>query len=335
MRNEKIHSDLRLMELADRNPSLGGRELLREIIERGPAPEGVERPHPRDVHAALSARPLDDPDYRTRPEQADWIGRESKLMRDLYERGAEVKGDVLIVPAEEHELPKDRETPFITTLSYAQERIGDIEQAREFHSLALTIGGETADARMKIDVFKSYYDRIASEEQDKWFGRDWKMERWIAARDTLEEMRIVASEMAKHETRDSIEAVRDEEPQMEERGIDFSVASRKIRLNEEALRFPAGLTYDVKERLVAVTIPEIDRRLESGVNRATLIAAIDGGLNRRAENDGREPAERERAERTKIANFLKSYIDERLRDPETRALNTSADFRQARAEFIG
>jgi hypothetical protein len=77
MRNEQIHSDLQLMELADRNPSLGGRELLREIIERGPAPETVERPHPRDVRAALSARPLDDPDYRAQPDHADWIGRES------------------------------------------------------------------------------------------------------------------------------------------------------------------------------------------------------------------------------------------------------------------
>jgi len=44
MRNEWDNSDLRLMALADRSPSLGGRELLREIIERGPAPEETERP---------------------------------------------------------------------------------------------------------------------------------------------------------------------------------------------------------------------------------------------------------------------------------------------------
>jgi hypothetical protein len=154
------------MELADRNPSLGGRELLLEVIERGPEPEDVERPHPRDVRAALSVRSLDDPDYRTRPEHADWIGRESKLMRDLYERGAEVKGDVLVIPAEEHEIPEDRETPFITSLSYAINEIEDADKAAEFHSLAHKIGGETADTRTQIVVFKTFYDRITRDEQE-------------------------------------------------------------------------------------------------------------------------------------------------------------------------
>jgi hypothetical protein len=32
-------------------------------------------------------------------------------------------------------------------------------------------------------------------------------------------------------------------------------------LDEEALRFPAGLGYEAKERLIRATIPEIDRRL--------------------------------------------------------------------------
>jgi hypothetical protein len=116
--------------------------------------------------------------------------------------------------------------------------------------------------------------------------------------------------------------------------MDFSVAARKVRLVEESLRFPAGLPYDVRERLITVTIPEIDRRLESGVSQAMLIAAIDGSVNRRAENDGREPVDQDQSESAKIAGFLKNYVDERLRDPETRELNISAEFRQARAEFL-
>lgn len=207
---EKDNSDLRLMELAARNPSLGGRELMTEIIERGPMPEEVERPKSQDIHAALKPLSPDAQDYRTQIEHADWLGKESPTMRDLYEHGAEIKGDTLIIPAEEYELRDDRDTPFITTLSYAQDRIGDIEQAREFHSLALAISGETADAKMKIAVFKSYYDRIARDERDRWFGEDWKTERWVAVMDTLEEMRVVASEMAKLETRESIEAVEPE-----------------------------------------------------------------------------------------------------------------------------
>jgi hypothetical protein len=149
---EQDNSDLRLMELAGLNPSFGGRELLLEVIERGPIPEKNERPQARDIRSALGIRPLDDPDYRTQPQYADWIGAESQTMRDLYERGAEIKSDVLIIPAEEHEIPHDTEAPIITTLLYAQRRIGDIERAREFHSLALAISGDTADARTQITI---------------------------------------------------------------------------------------------------------------------------------------------------------------------------------------
>ncbi|MGH9755615.1 MAG: hypothetical protein ACREA2_22775 [Blastocatellia bacterium] len=43
---------------------------------------------------------MDDIDCRTPQEQAGWLGEYSKDLRDLYERGAEVKGDTLIIPAE-------------------------------------------------------------------------------------------------------------------------------------------------------------------------------------------------------------------------------------------
>src|SRR5262249_9474669 len=62
---EKNNSDLRLMELAARNPSLGGRELMMEIIERGPMPEEIERPNPQDIRAALKPLSLEAQDYRT------------------------------------------------------------------------------------------------------------------------------------------------------------------------------------------------------------------------------------------------------------------------------
>jgi hypothetical protein len=111
-RAEQDNSDLRLMELAARNLPLGGRELMLEIIGRGAMPEGNERPQARDIRSALKAQSLDDPDYRTRIEHADWLGKESPAIRDLYEHGAEIKGDVLTIPAEEYELREDRETPF-------------------------------------------------------------------------------------------------------------------------------------------------------------------------------------------------------------------------------
>src|SRR5262249_59744181 len=114
---ERDNWDLRLMGLAARNPSLGGRELMMEIIERGPMPEEVERPKPQDIRAALKPSSLDAQDYRTRIEHADWLGKESPTMRDLYEHGAQIKGDTLIIPAEEYGLRDDPDTPFINTLS--------------------------------------------------------------------------------------------------------------------------------------------------------------------------------------------------------------------------
>jgi hypothetical protein len=324
----RFHSALRLLELAGRNPSLGGRELLREILERGPLPEQVERPEPRDLRSALKTPSLDDSDYRTPAEQADWIGSESKLLRDLYERGAEIKGDVLILPAEPHELPEDREAPLISSLSYALQRIAEAEKAAEFHALAQKISGDTADARTQMVVFRIYYDRLNRGARTNHSNGDETLAQ------TLAEMRHLATEMERLETRESLETADLVAPRNDDYEIQYSDSSRKVRLSEESLRFPAGLPYETRERLVTITLPEVDRRIEGGLPRATLFAAIEGNINRRDGKGGQELPRQEINERCAVAGFLKRYCEERLRDPETHVLNASAEFRQARAEFI-
>jgi hypothetical protein len=278
---EPFNSDLRLMELAARNPSLGGRELLQEIIERGPVPEETERLQARDSYAALASRELDHPDYRTPVEQANWLNEDSQTMRDLYEHGAGIKGDVLVIPAEEYELGDERVKPFITTMSYALEKIDDIERAREFHELALAIGGETADARTQIAVFKTYYDRIRHSEREDRFPKADETDKAEVLTRTLEEMRMIAAEMARLETRDSVGVVQTAEDREEEvpQGR-LNTAARRINLREESLRLPAGLRYEQKERLVSLTIPEIDRRLERGVSREAIFKALDRAVFR-------------------------------------------------------
>jgi hypothetical protein len=315
-------------------------QLMMEIIERGPVLEEIGRPTPHDIRASLKPSGPDASDHRTQIEHADWIGKESPTMRDLYERGADIKGDTLIIPAEEHELREDRDTPFITTLSYAQEKIGDIEKAREFHSLAVAIAGETADARMKIAVFKIYYERIARDGQGNRFVKDWGAERSDALKRTLEEMRAVAAEMAKLETRESVEAIEMDKivgfdsasnRGVESIGREMNVTARKVNLRDESLRLPTGLSYETKERLLRFTMPEIDRRLEKGISREALFTAINNTMFHR---DTRDATERELNERARVAGFLKGYIDERMRDPETRAMNTSPVFREARAVIV-
>jgi hypothetical protein len=103
-----------------------------------------------------------------------------------------------------------------------------------------------------------------------------------------------------------------------------------VNLNEESLRFPAGLSDEAKERLVTRTLPAIDRQLEIGRGRASLFNAIDATLWERESLF----TEQEREERRNVGRFLKAYNDERLKDPETRALNSSLAFRVARAKII-
>ncbi|MGH9937808.1 MAG: hypothetical protein ACREAM_16295, partial [Blastocatellia bacterium] len=314
-------------------PSIAGRELIQEIILRGPAREPGERPEAIDLRTAFKTPSLDDSDFRTQPEQADWLGTHSHELRDLYERGAQIKDGVLIIPAEEHELPEDRGQPFITTLSYAHARIQNPQQATEFHALARTIAGETASPEMEREVFRYYYAQIRGGDLSA--GRAAELEK------TLGEMRLLADEMSKLETRDSVEVAPpetfleetraagfDEDREVEITAGAFNTAARKVNLDGESLRVPAGLSLEAKERLVTNTLPAIDRLLESGMKRDAIIA----GINEKVYDN--ELNEEEREERFRIGVFLKAYVDERLKDPETRAINKSAAFRLAHDKII-
>lgn len=328
----------RLLEVARRNPSLAGQSLTQEIILRGSAPASDERPHLTDLRAALRIPNLADADYRTPPEHADWLGKESQELRDLYERGASVKGDTLVIPAETHELREDREQPFITSLSYALDKITEREQAQEFHRLAKAIAGETADARTELEVFRHYYQQLRGNDRQDSLQR------------TLAEMRLLAGEMARLETRESVDAVAltvsledrnqvrrgaapdfnsfsEREPDVVASG--FNVAARKVNLREEELRFPAVLSAETRERLVTNTMPAIDRQLERGSTRTALFHAIDGTLWEREAPRSDE----EREERVQTGRFLKEYVEERFKDPETRALNRSRAFRLAQQQI--
>ena len=312
-----LYTEERLLQAARYNPSIAGRELVEEIIQRGPQPGPGDTPDTTDLRAIFRNSSLDDPDYRTRPEQADWLNKQSQDLRDLYERGACVKNAVLIIPAEEHELPDGQDQPFITSLSYALGRIRDRGAAREFHTLARAIAGENSDPR-DIEVFRYYYDQI---------GRDA-----AALAPTLAEMRLLAGEMAKLETQESVEAFADmvsleerREPQAPAGA--FNTAARKVRLDDERLRFPADLSVETKERLVRLTIPAIDGLIEDGMPRSAIAPRIDAAIYHREAPETDE-------ERRSISGFLKAYVDERLKDPETRALNRSASFRQAHEQIV-
>ncbi len=243
----------RLLEAASRNLSPAGRDLSMEVIARGPEPEPEERFNPTgDIRAALRSRSLDDSDYHTQIEQAGELGKHSKDLRDLYERGAEIKGDTLIIPAEEYQVRDERDHIRVINISHAFEKIRDPKIAVEFHSLARAIAGETADIGTEIEVFKHYYDQIERDAEGRRLdrhGEDYERERAASLDRTLAEMRILAGPMARCETRESIDVV----PSITER----SYVYRHIQDYERASEF-----YSLAR---AIAGPGADLQRETGV----------------------------------------------------------------------
>jgi predicted NAD-dependent protein-ADP-ribosyltransferase YbiA (DUF1768 family) len=375
-RERVITSDEILLEANRRNPSIAGRELVQELILRGPTPEPVNPPEPLDdIREALKDRQVDDSYYNSQPEKADWLGEHSQELRDLYERGATIKDNVLVVPAEGHELNNltaDR-APFINERRYVHQEITDPEKADEFYHLAKTIAGKTANTKAEIEYFRYFYNQIKHDGEGLYIKPDQQEAREEALDKTLVEMRALAGEMEKLETLVSVEARRpnavssleqvreaefnashdDEEPErwtkveelapeiegdeeetheVETDSYVFNTAARKASLNDERLRFPAGLTFEDRKSLVETYLPNVDAKIEGGRREAAII----GDINRMVEDWNHKLPEGGAARQNlsdkygAIGSFLKAYTRERLKDPETRALNASEAFRNAR-----
>src|SRR5262249_34971511 len=143
----------------------------------------------------------------------DWLGAYSRELRDMHERGAVIKDDILVIPAEPHELNgavNDR-NPFMNGLRYAHERIRDPQKANEFYSLAKAISGKTANAKTEFETSRKFYnltEREAGNEQGRRLDHRETEPRVEALSRTLDKMRELAPAMEQLETRVSIEVAR-------------------------------------------------------------------------------------------------------------------------------
>jgi hypothetical protein len=110
-----------------------------------------------------------------------------------------------------------------------------------------------------------------------------------------------------------------------------------VNLNDESLRFPGWLTFEDKKDLVGVHMPNVDAKLESGMAPKTILSGIDELVeewNRNLPEDlTTKQRERALAKNHSVGASLKGYVDGRLKDPETRALNRSEVFREAHARI--
>jgi hypothetical protein len=349
-----------LLEANRKRPSLAGRYLTREIIVRGQETASGEPPDVlHDPRAAFKDRDQHDPHYETPYGKAGWISKHSQWLRDDYERGTVIKEEVLVIPAEGYELNPEIHGRglFIHELRYALKEIQDPEKASEFHRLATIIAGRNAGADGRAGFFSSYYDLLKREGGDE-TGRELAPReteaRAVALEITLGKMRELAPLMEELETEVSIEAHRpdmlvsleqvresklaaisaepafgdheDGEKELEGKpkggSYVFNTAARKVNLRDESLRFPAGLSQEAREQLVAHTLPWIDQQIESGVNRSEILEEINRFYYEWADSSSRltltERLKKEKDAYHRIGYFIKAYADERIAAREER-----------------
>jgi hypothetical protein len=151
---------------------------------------------------------INETDGRNRSEQASYLGQSSQLVRDIYERGANIVDGNLIVPQEKL---SDSPPLAITTKDYAVENLGRILQdenrAKELAPIVVEYGnkiaGITADGETKLKVFGWMYDSLEgkTEKPAPETGEIPKFE------ETLEKISVLAEEMHSLEPIDKTEFV--------------------------------------------------------------------------------------------------------------------------------
>lgn len=154
----------------------------------------------RDDFRALYNAPED----RTRAEHAGHLHNISQDARDLYERGATVYGDVLVIPRES--VGKATSADQVRAGSHAhavreftplvgEERAKEV--AAEFVELGRRIAGRTADGDTRLVVFRAFYNEITLDAAIGKFRT--RAEQAAQIEPVLERMRVLAEAMRAEE----------------------------------------------------------------------------------------------------------------------------------------
>jgi hypothetical protein len=141
---------------------------------------------------------------RTRAEHAAYLGKIDSSARDAYERGAQVYGDVLVLPREASGDVRGADATRLGTYQHAvklfsrftEDKTELARSAEEFVELGRAIAGQTADSHTRYIVFREYYDRTVKNEQGKYRPPHEQRTRLT---ETLMEMRDLARAMRAEE----------------------------------------------------------------------------------------------------------------------------------------
>jgi len=303
---------------------------------------------------------LEDTEGRNRSEHASHLNGYSQFVRDLYERGAVVRGGVLITP-------KDNASSSaqlgITTAEYAVKRLEPIvneSRAKEIAPRLVEYGnriaGDSADRDTKIKVFNWIYGALEGRNDllktgDKTSVSESKEERFER---TLEEISVLAAEMERLEPTDRLVAVEsldqdhdvatdraNDELSLEnvyENALlreeitpvehDHSVGGiggfERIELQDTTLaRLADEMSKDELDRWIEVRLPVIDEMLESGTPVDSILKPFQNEIYQATKEDtaGTQAA-------IDDLRFASGYVRHQLKQPESRLRHYNARYRE-------
>lgn len=303
---------------------------------------------------------LEDTEGRNRSEHASHLNGHSQWARDLYERGAMVKGGVLISPKES---PSSSPPLAVTTNEYAVKRLSAVvgeSQAKELAPRIVEhgqkIAGATADRDTKIKVFNWMYEALEGRSEllkleERVPEVETKAERFER---TLSEIASLAEEMSRLEPSDrsaQVEQLIEFEGVEQEQSVDdlshhkayedaispeehaafiesdHTVGGtqefERVELEDTTLsRLAFDMSKEELDRWIDVRLPVLDELLESGTTIDEILKPFQNNLGH-ATKEG--SAEKQFA--FDDLRFASAYIERQLKQPESRLRHFNARYR--------
>ncbi len=345
---------------AERQKAQGVAERTANTIQPNPRTERAVNEILSVSKSDLILSKLEDTEGRNRSEHASHLNGYSQFVRDLYERGAVVRGGVLITPRDN---ASSSAQLGITTAEYAVKRLEPIvneSRAKEIAPRLVEYGnriaGDSADRDTKIKVFNWIYGALEGRNDllktgDKTSVSESKEERFER---TLEEISVLAGEMERLEPTDRLVAVesldQDHDVATDRANDELSLENvyenallreeitpveydhyvggiggfERIELQDTTLAQLADeMSKDELDRWIEVRLPVIDEMLESGTPVDSILKPFQNEIYQAAKEDtaGKQAA-------IDDLRFASGYIQHQLKQPESRFRHFNARYRE-------
>ncbi len=297
---------------------------------------------------------IDQTDGRSRYEHASYLNQRSQFARDLYERGATVSGNAVIVPKEKLSIAAGLN---IATNQYAVKRLEHItgdrsiatELAPQIVECGQKIAGFDADRETQLRVFNWIYQSLEGKTAfldygDRTFSEESKEERFER---TMTEIANLANELSQlepsdhlvpldtvferdenHEKIENHELLRDEDGSLIRDPIEAKHASHvefeRFEIgNIELAQMASEMSHNEREHWFNVRLPAIDKELEDGKPVNDILEAYRNTIYATAIH---EPSRKREA--IDDLRFATVYIENQLRHPDSRLRHFNARYRK-------